>query len=391
MRIESVDLFYFALPQIADQADGSQDTFVVRVRSDSGLEGFGESDSSPLVAVACYCLPMSHSNIQPLDRLLVGQTLEGVEDIHRIYANARRRALDVAHFPHAYAAADIALWDLLGKARRTPAWRLLGYERSIARKAYASYVFPDTPEQTRELARRARAEGFTAAKFGWGPMGHKGRDFDVALVAAARAGLGDDAALMVDAGQVWGTDVATVLDRAAAFAPYKPTWLEEPVSGEAVEEYGQLAGRSAVPIAGGEACDTIRMARDYLNIGKVNFLQIDAGRIGGITPAYTSLELARTAGATWVNHTFKSHISLAAAMTVMAGEPTCPWVEYCQAPSPLVRDIVRNPILPDAQGQVRLNDGYGLGIDVDLAAVSAYAKPIVIRVGGEQIGGTAAI
>ena len=75
LKIESIDLFYFALPRIYDVADGSQDGFVVRVRSDDGVEGFGESDSSPLVAMACYCAPTSHSNVINIQSSLVGQTV----------------------------------------------------------------------------------------------------------------------------------------------------------------------------------------------------------------------------------------------------------------------------------------------------------------------------
>jgi len=389
MRIESVDLFYFALPEIADEADGSQDSFIVRIGSDSGLEGFGESDSSPLVAMACYCTPMSHSNIVNLRQCLLGETVDSPGDIRRLYAHARRRALDMAHFPHAYAAADIALWDLLGKATGQPVRQLLGYDRAIPKRPYASYVFPQTPQATRDLARRARQEGFTAAKFGWGPMGHRGKEFDVALVRGARDGLGPDAALMIDAGTVWGQDVATVLDRAEAFAASDVTWLEEPLAPEAVEAYGGLHGRSAIPIAAGEGCDTLRAAEDLLVNGKVSFLQIDPGRIGGVTPAWAALQLARRHGTTFVNHTFKSHLSLAAAMAVQAGEPSAPWIEYCQSASPLVERLVRNPIRPDAGGKLIAPAGPGLGVEVDLSAVAEFARQVQITVDGQVIGKTA--
>lgn len=390
MKIESIDLFYIALPDIADEADGSQDSFVVRIRSDTGLEGFGESDSSPLIAMACYFTPMSHSNIVNLRQCLLGQTIECPEDIRRIYQHARRRALDMAHFPHAYAAADIALWDLAGKFLGKPAWELLGYERALPKRAYASYVFPDTPEQTRDLADQARRAGFTAAKFGWGPMGRHNKKFDVDLVGGARKGLGPDAALMIDAGTVWDEDVDTVLDRAEAFAPFDVTWLEEPLSPQSVEAYSKLHGRAAIPIAAGEGCDTVRAAEDLLVNGKVNFLQIDPGRIGGITPAWQALQLARKHGVTFVNHTFKSHISLAAAIAVLAGEPTAPWVEYCQSGSPLVQRPVKNPICIDARGNLHPAQGPGLGIEVDLSAVAEYIRQVTISVDGQVIGKTGA-
>ena len=67
MNIESIDLFYFALPQIKDIADGSQDSFVVRVRSDTGLEGFGESAGT----AACAVNQVEGQVVQCLERLFV--------------------------------------------------------------------------------------------------------------------------------------------------------------------------------------------------------------------------------------------------------------------------------------------------------------------------------
>ena len=388
MKIQSIDLFYFALPQIHDIADGSQDSFIVRVRSDDGVEGFGESDSSPLVAMACYCAPTSHSNIVNIRSSLIGQTIDSVEDIRRLHRLAGRRALDIAHFPHAYAAVDIALWDMLGKKLARPTYQMLGYRRQQAKRAYGSYLFADTPQATAALATEAQSKGFTAAKFGWGPMGRRGRDFDIDLVRHARQGLGDSTPLMVDAGTVWQSDVDTALDRARAFAAFDLTWLEEPLAPQAIDAYRRLSAATPVPIAAGEGCDTLRAAQDLVENGNVQFLQIDPGRIGGITPAFDALQMATQHGVTFVNHTFKSHISLAAAMAVFAGHDQCPWVEYCGGDSPLVRRIVANPIEPDEQGMVALHEAPGLGVDVQLDAVRQFARQVRIEIDGTIVATT---
>ena len=60
MKIVAVDPFYLKMPNITTDADGTQDTLVVRVRTDEGIEGWGECDASPLVSLATYCCPMSH-------------------------------------------------------------------------------------------------------------------------------------------------------------------------------------------------------------------------------------------------------------------------------------------------------------------------------------------
>lgn len=61
--------------------------------------------------------------------------------------------MDVEQFNHAYPAVDIALWDLLGKHKGLPVYKLLGYEKSHPKIAYASVLFGNTPEETEAVAK----------------------------------------------------------------------------------------------------------------------------------------------------------------------------------------------------------------------------------------------
>ena len=74
MIIEPVDLYYLAIPQVRDIADGSQDALLVRVRG-GGHTGWGECEASPLVSIANYVCPMSHSNIKPVRDGVLGATI----------------------------------------------------------------------------------------------------------------------------------------------------------------------------------------------------------------------------------------------------------------------------------------------------------------------------
>lgn len=73
MKIEAIDLFYVATPEIRRAADSSQDSLVVRVRADNGLIGWGECDGSPLGNLTAYVMPMSHQNIINLNEALLGE------------------------------------------------------------------------------------------------------------------------------------------------------------------------------------------------------------------------------------------------------------------------------------------------------------------------------
>jgi len=386
MKIVSVDPFYLRMPEITTAADGTQDTLVVRIRTDRGLEGWGECDASPLVSLAAYCCPMSHGNIISIRESLLGQSVDTPDDVRRLHARALRNGSDIEQIDHAYAGADIALWDLLGKALGMPVYRLLGGSQAFPKLPYASVLFGDTPEATERIARGLKDRGFRAAKFGWGPMGKKDADADVALVRAAREGLGSTPELMVDAGWAWGRDVDAVLDRARRFAPFRLTWLEEPLLPDALPEYGELAERKpAVAIAAGENAATLRQAENYIDQGGLSFLQIDAGRIGGITVARKAAERAAQKGITYVNHTFKSRLSVAAAFHVFADFESFRYLEYPTSGSALSEQLATGAFDRDAQGRVSATDAPGLGVTVHPECLRRFAAPVRIDVGGRTI------
>ncbi len=391
MKITAVDLFYLRMPNITTAADGTQDTLLVRVRTDTGLEGWGECDASPLVSMTVYCCPMSHGNIINIRTSLIGETLDSPSDVLRLSEQVLRNGLDIQQIQHAYSGAEIALWDVIGKKLDKPVYRILAEMSGTSDTAhpklpYASVLFGDTPEATYEIASGLREQGYRAAKFGWGPMGKFGEANDIALVRAAREGMGPDAQIMIDAGVVWGTDYETAYTRAEAFAEFSPTWLEEPLAPDAVDAYGALTEKHpSVPIAAGEGSSIYRMAEDLIVNGGIQFVQIDAGRIGGIMPSFRVRQLAEQHGIQYVNHTFKSHLSLASSLHVFATNPDFDLLEYPAAGSELSQRLVKNPFQVDPDGMVRVRELPGLGVDMDTETIRPYLAPVRIEVGADTV------
>ena len=391
MKITAIDPFYLRLPDITTAADGTQDTLLVRIRTDTGLEGWGECDASPLVSLAVYCCPMSHGNIINIRTSLIGETLEGPDDVVRLSEKTLRNGLDIQQIEHAYSGAEIALWDLVGQRLKKPVYRLLAEmsgtsDTPYPKLPYASVLFGDTPEETYHIAGGLREQGYRAAKFGWGPMGKFGKENDIALVRAAREGMGTDAQIMIDAGVVWGTDYETAYQRAKAFAQFSPTWLEEPLAPDAVDAYGALTQKNpSVSIAAGEGSNTYRMAEDLIVHGGIQFVQIDAGRIGGIMPSFEVRQLAERCGIQYVNHTFKSHLSLAAALHVFATNPDFNLLEYPAAGSELSQRLIADPFPVESDGMVRVKEFPGLGIRVDTEAIRSYLASVQIQIETDTI------
>ena len=391
MKITAIDPFYLRMPNITTAADGTQDTLLVRVRTDTGVEGWGECDASPLVSLAVYCCPMSHGNIINIRTSLIGETLDSPNDVPRLSEKVLRNGLDIQQIQHAYSGAEIALWDVVGQQLDKPVYRLLAELSGTSdvthpKLPYASVLFGDTPEATYRIAVELREQGYRAAKFGWGPMGKFGEANDIALVQAAREGMGSEAQIMIDAGVVWGVDHETAYRRAEVFAQFSPTWLEEPLAPDAIDAYGALTEKHpSVPIAAGEGSSIYRMAEDLIVNGGIQFVQIDAGRIGGIMPSFQVRQLAERHGIQYVNHTFKSHLSLASSLHVFATNPDFDLLEYPAAGSELSQSIVTEPFAVASDGMVRVKELPGLGVRVDTEAIRPYLAPVRIAVGSDTV------
>jgi L-alanine-DL-glutamate epimerase-like enolase superfamily enzyme len=385
MKIETVDFFYLSMPEVTTEGDGSQDALLVRVAA-GGFVGWGECEASPLVSIAAFVCPMSHGACRPVRDSVLGESLQGPADIARIAAQIDYNSMDLLQAPHTWSGIEIALWDLLAKARGEPVWKLLGFTQAYRKMPYASQLFGDTPAETLERARRARAQRFRAVKFGWGPIGRAGADVDAEHFAAAREGLGEDGVLLIDVGQVFAEDVEAAALRIPALERVQARWLEEPFNTAALDAYAALAARSpTVKLAGGEGAHNFHMARHLIDYGKVGYIQVDCGRIGGIGIAHRVADYAAARGVSFVNHTFTSHLALSASLQPYAGLRDHEICEYPFAPKALAREFTTNTLERDSQGWVSVPDAPGLGVGIDGARARKYLVDVQIKAKGRTL------
>ena len=390
MRIEAVDFFYLAMPEVTLEADGSQDALLVRVAG-GGYVGWGECEAAPLPSIAAFVCPRSHGVCRPVADSVLGATVETPQDIAAIGAQVRYDSMDLLQAAHTVSGVEMALWDLLGRMRGEPVWRLLGYNRSAPKTPYASVLFGDTPQETLTRARRSVAEGFRAGKFGWGPFGRGDTATDRDHLEAAREGLGPDGVLLVDAGQIFGEDVERAAERLPALRAADAMWLEEPFAGTAFEAYAALGARGEPRLAGGEAAHSVAMARHLIDFGRIGFVQIDCGRIGGIGPAKEVADLAVARGVTFVNHTFTSHLALSASLQPFAGLVRHEICEYPADPKDVATAFIASPLRRAEDGTIAAPDAPGLGVDVDISSARAYLQDVEIRIGGKTLYATPSV
>ncbi len=376
MRITDVQAIYVRQSEVKHQCDSGQDALIVRITTDAGITGIGEIDSSPMAAKGAIEGPFSHTITSGLRELLLGEDPFETEYLwHKLYRQniySGRRGIAI----HAMSGIDIALWDIKGKALGQPIWRLLGggFHRQGVR-AYASSLFGATPAETRDRATRFRDRGFDAVKFGWAPMGQNEKT-DIALVREARAGIGEDADLMIDAGLVW--DAKTALQRARAFSDYGIFWLEEPLLPDDYDGYRKLASATDVRIAAGEHESERRSFIDLMDRGQIDVVQVDLTRCGGFTEAMKIASLAADRGLPVVNHGFTTYINVAAALHFLNSVPNSFIMEFVSEEETTLRDSLTKQRIEAKDGIVAIPDGPGLGIELNDSAIERYTTAAVI-------------
>lgn len=367
MKITEVICQVLRIKSVAAKTASSQDSVLVRIRTDTGLEGIGEADSSPEVVKAIIDAPFSHNIACGLRQVLVG---ENPLEHQRLWNKMHRRTM---YFGRkgvgitAMAACDMALWDLKGKHFGEPIHRLLGGSQHERIKAYASILFGRDGAETADIGRRWIDHGYGAVKFGWEPMGQNER-LDVELVAGARRGVGDDADLLIDAGCVW--DARTALRRAQAFAQYNIGWLEEPLREDDLEGYVWLRDRSPVPIASGEGECGAESFRPFIDRRALDIYQVDLSRCGFTESAFIRARVEEIGGRL-CNHCYTSPLTVAASIHWLCTCRDAFLFEDCVEDSPLRHELTVEKVQA-VDGYIRPPSGPGLGVTLDEDFVKAH-------------------
>jgi L-alanine-DL-glutamate epimerase-like enolase superfamily enzyme len=372
MRITRVEPIVLRLPDLRpDDCDGTQDTLLIRVHTDEGLVGLGEVDTSPEVARAVVLAPISHLIARGLQEVLIGaDPFEANRLWHAMYhASIYYGRQGVAL--QAMSGVDIALWDLIGQATGRPVWQVLGGAHRQRVRVYASLLMPERPEEIAPLVAPLIRRGFTAVKFGWGPIG-RDEGLDVALIAAAREAIGPDRLLLIDAG--WAYNVKSAARICRRWEPYDLFWLEEPLPPDDLAGYARLSDMVGVRIATGEEESGVRAFRRLVEEGHVDIIQPDVSRAGGLTECRRIGEMAEEANVQLVPHAFKTGILQAASLHLAATLPHGTLCELTVHAGPLARTLTTEDFMDrlEADGTVPIPTAPGLGVSLNEETVERY-------------------
>ncbi len=355
------------------KADRSYEACILRMETDAGLIGLAEVPSSPTL-VRALVDPVPTSPVWPALKgaLLGADPMADAKTMwDRLAWHMHIHGLRGAML-HALSGVDIALWDLRAKAQGVRVADLLGGAKRNRVRAYATVV--DLGRTTDEVKRRidaALVHGVQAVKLcsepGWGTD----TDWLARVLTTARAHLGRDFPLMVDAYACWPTAEA-VLPLMPLFREVRLEWLEAALPPDDLAGFGHLRGQG-VPIAAGDMGLTTRHEfRALIDAAKPDIVQPDVGWVGGITEMGEIARVARAAGVRLVPHGYRSNLLLATNLALLAAAEGEEWLEFSASDSPLRWAVTKERLPVGSDGRVAVPEGPGLGVALDEAALAPY-------------------
>ena len=360
-------------PEGSEEAAGVKHLLLLKVVTDEGLVGWSDVETAPHVGAAAVNAPASGVEaFDGLRTLVLGEDPFEVErlwdKVYRgsIYYGRRGVAIQVL------SGFDIACHDIIGKAIGRPIHTILGGARRNRVRAYASTLFRPTPDDMKRACEDYLERGFRAIKFGWGVFGQD-RMRDLSLVRAAREAVGPDVKLMVDAGWKTNRSAYDAIELIRQLEPYDIFWMEDFHHPECYDGYAAVKAAGVnTRIAAGEQEATAWGFHDLIHRGRVDVIQPDLSRCGGFSQMRKIAWEAERAGVDVCPHAWLTDLLSAASLHVNAWLPRSLFVEYSVARSPMLKEIIENPLRMETGGMLPIPQGPGLGIEVNEAAVERF-------------------
>ena len=348
-------------------------TTVVKIVSDDGAYGWGETGTSADVLAGAAAR-------------LIGENPERIGAIWQSIVNTNYQGGGFTGFASNVASAnDMALHDLVGRARGLPVYELLGGKVRDRICTYATglyYVPADLEDRTwsdfLEEAQGYVDQGFTGMKMKVGGLKF---NEDVDRVHALRRQVGDGVRIMVDANESY--DPMTAIQFAKRVADADVTWFEEPCSSRADDDNLLVTTHSPVPTSGGESASTRREVGRLLKRRIFDIIQPEIVNVGGISELKLSASMAEAFNVRFVPHFWNTAISFSAILHTLAtvaqsppAHPKEPYVnepvtEFDQTPHP-IRANLTDRVFKQTDSHVAVPDAPGLGVEVDEDALAHF-------------------
>lgn len=256
----------------------------------------------------------------------------------------------------ALAAADTAIWDVVGKVVGQPLWKLWGgFRRRVPLIAIGGYYGEPLGDIPDEIAQYQQL-GLAGVKF---KVGGRSPEVDAGRVVAAREAAGDDFVIAIDANQGYTVPQAVELSRRLDGVGVR--WFEEPVRWHNDRRsLRDIRYQGEIPVCAGQSELSPSGCRDLMEHGSIDVCNFDASWSGGPTVWRRAAAIAGSYDVQMAHHEepqVSSHL--------IASQPHGTFAE-CFHPDrdPFWWNLIANRP-PLENGELVLSDRPGLGWDLD--------------------------
>lgn len=372
LKITEVEVIHLRVPALDEACEWGEDGVLIRVHTNAGITGVGESDSSPMMIEACIKASQSHGSSQGLERLLIGENPLEIERLYTKMYNGTHYAGRRSTMIHAISAIDMALWDIAGKFFEVPVWQLLGGKFREKIRAYGTFIPSPIKEENIARVTELLAQGFTTLKFGGGPLGKNAEtDYEIIKTVCDTArGINKSVEIAIDLASAWRTAGHTI-EMAKKLEEFNLLWIEEPITDDVLASYNKVSQSISQKLAGGETLTTRYEFANFFEKSGADFVQPDVTRCGGISEMVKIYDMAQMAGMKLIPHGFSTGILIAATVHFLASREHGNLIEYSQSTSPLFTSLVKNQIAFE-DGYVAVPNTIGLGVELDEDIIAKY-------------------
>ncbi|MGO9255047.1 MAG: mandelate racemase/muconate lactonizing enzyme family protein [Bryobacteraceae bacterium] len=276
---------------------GESGSVVLRIRTDAGITGWANSSFGMIAGGPSVVRTILEQEVKPV---LIGKDPAFPRRIRADLWQALeyQGVGGVAQF--AIAAADIAIWDILGKSAGLPVYKMLGAFRERMPVYSMCGWYYDNDDDLAKFKRQittAMEQGYHAVKI---KVGRYSLEDDVRRIRLTLDTIGKGKRVMVDANQVFNRNEA--LRRGRVYQEMGCFWYEEPLPPQDMEGFSLLAQALDMRIATGENLNTKYAFADLIGRKGADVVQPDNRRAGGVTEWMEIAAIADAAGLELASH-----------------------------------------------------------------------------------------
>jgi L-alanine-DL-glutamate epimerase-like enolase superfamily enzyme len=331
------------------RATSAKEALLIRVETDTGLVGWGETPDD--------WLSKSYEGV-PEEKLRARALGRDPFDLEAWYAEHELGSTYLA------SGVEMAFWDIIGQATRQPLYRLLG--GAVRKKIELAACMGIRPyDEAKAIARQYLDLGFTTLKTKAGRRPEE----DLEMVRGIRDGVGDGLRLRIDPNQGYAPEVALPLAR--DLERYNLEYFEQPMPQSCITESARFRRLTRTPLALNESVTTTEITHQILTLGAADVLLPDTYQCGGILAVKKVAALCEAANVPCVFHCAHDlGLKTAAMLHVVASTPNFTLANDCTYYG--LEDDIIAPLHRIEAGFMAVPEGAGLGVKVDEQKVAKY-------------------